>query len=69
MVFIADSRAGFCFGLLWKYELNLRSSHWSSSVKKVFLENVQIPQENTCVEASFLMELQTCRTATLLQRD
>ena len=31
MVFIADSRTGFCSGLLWKHELNLRSSHWSCS--------------------------------------
>ena len=26
-------------GLLWKYELNLRSSHWSCSVKKGNLKN------------------------------
>ena len=51
MVFIADSRTGFCSGLLWKYELNLRSSQ-SCSVKKLFLENLQIAQENTCVEVS-----------------
>ena len=31
MVFIADSHTGFCSGLLWKHELNLRSSHWSCS--------------------------------------
>ena len=53
MVFIIDSRTGFCSGLLWKQELNLRSRHWSCSVKKVFLENLQISQENTCVEVSF----------------
>ena len=41
MVFIADSRTGFCSGLLWKHELNLRSSHWSCSVKRVFLEHFQ----------------------------
>ena len=34
LVFIADSRTGFCFGHLWKRELNLRSIHWSCSVKK-----------------------------------
>ena len=39
LVFIADSRTGFCSGLLWKHELNLRSSHWSRSVKKVVLRN------------------------------
>ena len=39
LVFIADSRTGFCSGLLWKHKLNLRSSHWSCSVKKVVLRN------------------------------
>ena len=53
MVFIADSRTGFCSGVLWKYQLNHRSSHRSCSVKKVFLENLQISQENTCVEVCF----------------
>ena len=48
MVFIADSRTNF-----WKQELNLRSSPQSYSVKKVFLENLQISQEDTCVEVSF----------------
>ena len=47
-VFIADSRTNFR-----KHELNLRSSHWSCSVKKVFLENLQISQEDTCVEVYF----------------
>ena len=47
------SRAGFCSGLLWKHELYLRSSHWSCSVKKMFLENLQISQQNSCVEVSF----------------
>ena len=28
----------FCWGLLWKNELNLRSSHWSCSVKEGFLK-------------------------------
>ena len=45
--------AGFCSGLFWKQESNLRSSHWSCSVKKVFLENLQISQENNCIEVSF----------------
>ena len=53
MVFIADSRTGFCSGLRWKHELNLRSSHESCSVKGVFLEHLQISQENDCVEVSF----------------
>ena len=42
LVFIADSRTGLCSGLLSKYELNVRSSHWSCSVKKVFLRILQI---------------------------
>ena len=33
-VFIAYSHTGFCSGLRVKHELNLRSSHWSCSVKK-----------------------------------
>ena len=53
MVFIADSCTRFCSRLLWKHELNLRSSHWSCSVKRVFLEHLQISQENDCVEVSF----------------
>ena len=53
MVFIADGRTGFCSGLLWKHELNLRSSHWSCSVKRVFIEHLQITQENDCLEISF----------------
>ena len=53
MVFTADSCTSFYSGLLWKHELNLRSSHWSCSVKMVFLENLWISQENNCVEVSF----------------
>ena len=33
-VFFTDSHTNFCFGLLWKHDFNLRSSHWSCSVKK-----------------------------------
>ena len=36
-----------------------RSSHKSCSVKKVFLENSQSSQENTCARISFLIRLQT----------
>ena len=39
LVIIADSCTGFCSKLLWKHELNLRSSHCNSSVKKGFLRN------------------------------
>ena len=52
-LFIADSRTGFRFGLLWKHELNLRSNYWSCSGKRVFLEHLQISQESDCVEVSF----------------
>ena len=40
MLFIADSHTGFCSGLFWKHELNLKSSLWSCFVKMVFLENL-----------------------------
>ena len=53
LVFIADRHTGFCPELLRKQDLNLRGSHWNSSVKKVFLEILKISQENTCVEVSF----------------
>ena len=39
LVFITDSRAGFRSGLLWKCELNVRSSHWSCSAKKSVPKN------------------------------
>ena len=42
LVFIADIRTGFCSELLSKQELSLRSSHWNSYVKKVFLAILQI---------------------------
>ena len=38
ILFIADRHTGFCSELLRKHDLNLRSSRWNSSVKKVFLE-------------------------------
>ena len=41
-VFIADNCTNFCPRLLWKHELNLRSSHWSCSVKKAVFRNFQI---------------------------
>ena len=47
LVFIADSRTDFYSWVPRKHELNLRSSHWSHFVKKVFLEIWQIVQENT----------------------
>ena len=53
LVSIADCHTGFYAELLWKHDLNLRGSHWNSSVKTVFLEISQISQKNTCVEVSF----------------
>ena len=42
--------------LLW-WEINFRSSHWSS-VKKVFINISQNSQENVCARVSFLIKLQ-----------
>ena len=53
LVFTADRHTGICSELLRKHDLNLRSSHWNYSVKKVFLKILQISQENTCAEISF----------------
>ena len=39
LVFIADSHTGFCSGLHWKHQLNLRSSYWSCSVTKTVFKN------------------------------
>ena len=52
-VFIADNCTNFCPRLLWKHELNLRSSHWSCSVKKAVFRNFQIAQVNTYAEVTF----------------
>ena len=54
MYLFTDSSTGFCSGLLWKHELNLRSSHCSCSIKKMFLKFLEILQEKTCVEVSLL---------------
>ena len=72
--------ANFNLALLIKKACKLFSKMTASeavvqrcSVKKVFLEISQNPQENTCVKASFLInliKLQTgLRPATLLKRD
>ena len=43
LLFIGDSRTGFCSEVLRKQELNLKSSHWNSFVKKkVFLEFLRL---------------------------
>ena len=69
LVFIADSRTFFCSGLLWKHELNLRSSHWSCSVKKFVLRNFANFTGKHLCWSLFLVKLQTFRPATLLKRD
>ena len=52
-----------------KFEID-RNSHHRCSVKKIFLENSQNSQENTCARVSFLIKLQAChfiRKQTLAQ--
>ena len=56
----------FALDSFWKHELNLRSSHWCYSVKRVFLEHLQISQENDCCWSLFLIELQTCHRCFLV---
>ena len=58
LVFIVDSRTGFSSGLLWKHELNLRSSHWSYSVKRVILEHFANFTGKRLCWSLFLIELQ-----------
>ena len=53
MVFIADSGTGFCSGLLWKYELNLRSSSSSCSVTKVFWKICKFHKKTTLLNSFF----------------
>ena len=61
-VFIADNCTNFCPRLLLKHELNLRSSHWSCSVKKADFRNFKISQVNTYAEVSFWY---SCRPSSL----
>ena len=42
LVYIADSCIGFYSELIWKHKLNLRHSHWNSSVKIGVLRNLHI---------------------------
>ena len=57
LVFIGDSRIGFCPRLLWKDKLNLRSSYWSSSVKKGILRNsVNFSEKQAFRPATLLKE-------------
>ena len=61
LVFIADSRTGFCSELLWKQELNLRSSHWNSYVKKGVLRNFANFIGKRLCRSLFLIGLQVFR--------
>ena len=45
------------------------SSHWKSSLKKMFLKVLLILQESTCFGVSFLIKLQVWGPAALLKRD
>ena len=69
LVFIADSCTGFCSGLLWKHELNLRSIHWGCSVKKGVLKTFANFTGKHLCWSFFLIELQFSRPVTLWKRD
>ena len=69
LVFIADSRTGFCSELLWKQRLNLRSSHWNSFVKKGVLRNFANFIGKHLCQSLFLIGLQAFRPEALLKRD
>ena len=69
LVFIADSHTCFCAELLWRHELNVRSSHWNSSVKKGVFRNFASFTGRQLCWSLFLIELQTFRPAVLLEID
>ena len=69
LVFVADSRTNFCSKLLWKHQLNLRSSNWNSSVEKGVHRNfVSFTGKHLCWSL-FLIDLQAFRPAALLKRN
>ena len=61
LVFITDSHTGLSFELLSKHELNVRSSHWNSSVKKGVFRNFASFTGTQLCWSLFLIELQTFR--------
>ena len=69
LVFIADSHTCFCAELLWRHELNVRSSHRNSSVKKGVFKNFASFTGRQLCWSLFLIELQTVRPAALLEID
>ena len=60
VVVIADSCIGFCSELLWKHELDLRSSHWNSSVKEGVLRNFANFTGKHLCWSLFSIELEVC---------
>ena len=63
------SHTGLCSELLRNHELNVRSSHWNSYVKKVFIETLQVSQKKQPCWSLYLRELQNFTPAALLKRD
>ena len=61
MVCIGYRRIGFCPGILWKHELNLRSGHCNSSINKRVLRNFVNFTEKHPHWSLFLIELQAKR--------
>ena len=61
LVCIGDRRIGFCPGILWKHELNLRSGHCSSSIKRGVLGNFVNFTERHLYWSLFLIGLQAKR--------
>ena len=69
LVFTADSNSCFCSELLWKHELNVRSSHRNSSIKKGVFRHFASFIGRQLSWSLFLIELQTFRPAALLKID
>ena len=67
LVFIADSHTDFYSELRWKH--NLRSSHWNSSTKKVFIRNFANFTGKHLCWSLLSIELQAFRPAALVKRD
>ena len=58
----------FCPKLLWKHELNVRSSHRNSSVKKGVFRNFASFTGRQLCWSLFLIELQTFRPANFIEK-
>ena len=69
LVFIADSRTGFCSELFWNHWLNLRSSHRNSSVKKGVIRNFANFLGKHMCWSPFLTDLKAFRPALYKKRD